>query len=276
MIVEKKKPATVRRNSLVSYVRFMVMAFRINVKAVLEYRINFMLQFFGMMLNNAAFAAFWAVLIARTGSIGGYGFADIMFVWGFVSSGFGLAHIVFGNIRGLSRIVIEGGLDVYLLQPKDPWLNLLASRTIVSAWGDFVYGFIIMLLLPGIGIERWLIFLSLLVPSALLFSAIFSAAESLCFFMGNSSSISSAISEFLLTFSLYPEGVHAGWYKWILYSLIPSAYIAFVPLRIFQSLSWPLVPLLWGIAIVYILLARLLFKLGLRRYESGNRMDARV
>jgi hypothetical protein len=42
--------------------------------------------FFGMMLNNTAFAAFWLVLIRRTGGVGGYGFSDVMLVWAFVSS----------------------------------------------------------------------------------------------------------------------------------------------------------------------------------------------
>ncbi|HAP43412.1 MAG: hypothetical protein A2004_07555 [Spirochaetes bacterium GWC1_61_12] len=265
-----------RTGRLGAYLRFMGMAFAVNVKAVLEYRLNFLLQFFGMMLNNAAFAAFWAVLIARTGAVGGYGFNDVMFVWGFVSSAFGLAHIVFGNIRGLSRIVLEGSLDVYLLQPKDVWLNLLASRTIVSAWGDLAYGFIILALLPGHGPLHWLLFVALMVPAALIFVAVFAGAESLCFFMGNSSGISSAVSEFLLTFSLYPEGVHGAWFRWVLYTILPSGFVAFVPLRIFKALDWPLVPLLWGIAIGYLALSYCLFRVGLKRYESGNRMDARV
>ena len=229
-----------------------------------------------MMLNNAAFAAFWAILLGKTGSVGGYDFYDIMFVWGFVSSAFGLAHIVLGNIRDLSRVIIEGGLDVYLLQPKDVWINILSSRTIVSAWGDFAYGFIVLALLPGNSILTWLLFVLLMIPSALIFAAVFSAAESLCFFMGNSSSISSALSEFLLTFSLYPEGVHSQWFRTILYTVVPSAFVAFMPLRIFRALNWPLVPLLWLIAFAYTALSYGLFRLGLKRYESGNRMDARI
>lgn len=272
---QKIRPAA-RKNRLAAYSRFLATAFAVNIKAVLEYRINFLLQFFGMMLNNAAFAAFWAILIARTGSVGGYGFSDIMFVWGLVSTAFGLAHIVFGNIRGLSRLVIEGSLDIYLLQPKDVWLNLLASRTIVSAWGDFAYGFIILALLPGINPLQWLLFIALIVPAALIFVAIFALAETLCFFMGNSTAIASAISEFLLTFSLYPEGVHAAWYRWLLYSLIPSAFIAFVPLRIFRAVDWPMVPVLWLLALGYVVVAWLVFQAGLKRYESGNRMDARI
>jgi ABC-2 type transport system permease protein len=259
-----------------AYMRFLGAAFQANLKSVLEYRLNFAIQFFGMMLNNAAFAMFWAVLIGKTGGIGGYGFVDIMFVWALVSSAFGLAHILAGNVRQLGRIVMEGGLDVYLLQPKDVMVNLLASKTSVSAWGDLVYGFIVLVLLPGADVARLLLFISLAIPGAVIFGASFAAAESLVFFMGNSQAVSGALTEFLLSFSLYPEGVFGKGYRWLLYSIVPSGFIAFMPLRIFRALNWPLVPVLWGIAAVYAALSYSLFSFGLQRYESGNRMDARV
>jgi len=166
----------------------MAAAFVVNLKATLEYRVNFILQFFGMMLNNAAFAAFWLVLINRTGAVGGYGFSDVMLVWALVSTSYGLAHIVFGNIRQVGRTIMEGGLDVYLLQPKDVWINLLSSRTIVSAWGDFAYGYIVLAMMTGTDLERLALFTALAIPAALIFAATFAAADSLAFFMGNASS----------------------------------------------------------------------------------------
>jgi ABC-2 type transport system permease protein len=121
-----------------------------------------------------------------------------------------------------------------------------------------------------------LLFCALVLPGALIFAATFAAAESLVFFMGNSQAISSALAEFLLSFSLYPEGVFGKSYRWVLYSVIPSGFVAFLPLRIFRDLDWPLVPLLWVVALVYAFLSYSLFSAGLRRYESGNRMDARI
>ena len=259
-----------------AYARFLKDAFVVNMKATLEYRVNFIMQFFGMMLNNAAFAAFWLVLIGRTGAVGGYGFSDVMLIWALVSTSFGLAHVVFGNIRQLGRIIMEGGLDVYLLQPKDAWVNVLASRTVVSAWGDLAYGFIVLALMNGTDLERLALFTALAVPGALIFAATFAAAESLTFFMGNSSAVSSALTEFMLSFSLYPEGIYGHGMRWMLYSIVPSGFVAFMPLRVFRALDWRLVPVLYLVAAAYVGLSYWLFRAGLRRYESGNRMDARV
>ena len=254
------------RNRLRAYARFLGTTFSVNFQAVLEYRVNFVVQVFGMILNNAAFAFFWAILIDRTGGIGGYGFSDVMFLWALVSSAFGLAHVLLGNIRRLGLIIQKGELDLYLLQPKDVFLNVLSSRTVVSAWGDFLYGFIVIAVMPGFGPGHLALFCALT----------FAAAESLAFFMGNSSAISSAITEFLLSFSLYPETIFGSGMRWVFYTILPSGFIAFLPLAAYRGLDWGLVPLLFLVALAYSAASYLLFRAGLKRYESGNQMGARV
>lgn len=259
-----------------AYLRFLAAAFTANLQAVVEYRISFLIQVFGMMLNNAAFAAFWAVLIARTGSVGGYGFTDVMVIWALTSTSFGIAHVLWGNVRSLGSIIQRGELDVYLLQPKDPFVNVLASRTIVSAWGDLAYGYLVLAFLPGTGPERLALFTFLALGGAVIFAAVFSAAESLTFFLGNAGPLSQAVTEFLISFSLYPETIFDSGMRWIFYTILPSGFIAFVPLAVYRSLDWPLVPVLLGVAAVYAGGAYGLFRAGLRRYESGNQMGTRL
>ncbi len=274
--VKRREAGRGFRTGFRAYARFMGAAFVANLQSVIEYRASFLLQVFGMMLNNGAFALFWAVLIGRTGGVGGYGFSDIMFVWGLVSTSFGIAHVVFGNVRSIGRIVMEGELDLYLLQPKNVMLNVLASRTIVSAWGDLAYGFIVLACLPGFGLERLAMFSALSLSGAVILTAVFAAAESLTFFMGNSSALSQAATEFMLSFSLYPESIHGVATRWLLYSLLPSAFVAFVPLAAFKGLDWPFVPVLFGVAALYMAASYGIFMAGLRRYESGNQIGMRV
>ncbi len=259
-----------------AYARFLRAAFAINLLAAFEYRANFLIQFFGMMLNNAAFALFWKVLIDRTGGIGGYTFADVMFVWAVVSSAFGLAHVLFGNVRNLGNIIVNGELDIYLLQPKDAFLNILVSKSVISAWGDLAYGFIVLALLPGMNLERFALFALFTLSGGILFAATFAAAECLAFFLGNADAISSAVMEFILSFSLYPETIFGPGMRWVFYTLVPSGFIAFLPLAAFRSLDLRLVPLIVFAAAAYAGASYALFRAGLRRYESGNRIGARM
>jgi ABC-2 type transport system permease protein len=259
-----------------AYARFFGASFSANLKSVLEYRANFLIQVVGMMLNNAAFALFWGILIDRTGGIGGYSFSDVMIVWALVSTAFGLAHVVAGNVRNLGDIIQRGELDVYLLQPKDAFVNVLCSRTVVSAWGDFLYGYLVLCLMPGISAEKLALFTLLSISGALVFAAAFSAAESLAFFMGNSRSVSDALQEFLLSFSLYPETVFDSEMRWAFYTVLPSGFIAFVPLAAFKALDWKFVPILFLVAAAYMAASYALFRAGLKRYESGNQMGTRL
>jgi ABC-2 type transport system permease protein len=261
---------------LSAYARFLGTSFAVNVQAVVEYRANFLVQVFGMMLNNAAFAFFWAILIDKVGNVGGYGFEDVMLIWALVSTSFGLAHVVFGNVRSLGQIVQKGELDLYLLQPKDVLLNVLCSRTLVSAWGDFLYGYLVLALIPGVSFGSFLLFSLFALSGAIIFAAPFAAAESLCFFLGDASGLSNAVTEFMLSFSLYPESIYGKGMRWIFYTILPSGFIAFVPLSALKSLSWPLAPALLGVAALYAAASYGFFRLGLRRYESGNQMGARI
>jgi ABC-type uncharacterized transport system, permease component len=266
---------TTRQSRLASYARFLGTSFAVNLQAVIEYRVNFLVQVFGMMLNNGAFAFFWAVLIGKVGAVGGYGFEDVMLIWALVSTSFGLAHVILGNVRSMGQIIQKGELDLYLLQPKDVFLNVLASRTVVSAWGDFLYGYLVLALLPGMGLGRLAMFSLLAISGAIVFASVFAAAESLYFFLGDASGLSDAVTEFLLSFSLYPETIYGQGMRWIFYTILPSGFIAFMPRAALKSADWGLVPILAAIALVYAAASYGLFRLGLRRYESGNQMGAR-
>ena len=259
-----------------AYLRFLGVSFAVNIQSVFEYRANFLLQVFGMMLNNAAFALFWGVLIGKVGAVGGYGFEDVMLIWALVSSSFGLAHVAFGNVRSLGRIIQRGALALCLLPPKDVLLNGLSSRPIVSAWGDFAYGLLFLALLPVCDPGRLALFSALAVTGGLVFSATFAAAESLSFFLGDSAGISGAVTEFLLSFSLYPETIFGRGMRWVFYTVLPSGFIAFVPLSALKGIGWPAAGLAAGAALAYSAASYGLFRLGLRRYESGNQMGSRI
>ena len=107
-------------------------------------------------------------------------------------------------------------------------------------------------------------------------AATFAAAESPTFFLGDSSTISGALAEFMLSFSLYPETIFGQDSRWIFYSLVPSGFVAFLPLAAWKALDWGMVPFLGGVAVLYLLASRALFAVGLRRYESGNQMGTRM
>jgi len=258
-----------------AYLRLFLEVFRANTAAVLAYRIPFLVQAFGMVLNNAAFLFFWATLIHHTGTIGGWGFRDVLYLWALGPSAFGLAHAIFGNVRQLGALIVQGDLDVYLLQPKDPLFHALISRTVPAAWGDFLYGFI---LLPFITHDpvRIGLFAVFTVTGALVFVGFFSLVQSLAFWLGNIAGLGQAFTELLLSFTIYPESVFPQPMRWVFYSLIPAGFVTFLPIHVLRTLDFVWLPVTLGASLALLVISAAVFRLGLRRYESGNALGGRI
>jgi ABC-2 type transport system permease protein len=246
--------------------------FKLNLAASMEYRTSFILQVFGMALNNASFAFFWWILFDRVGTIGNYGFREVMMLWAIVSSSFGIGVVLFGNAMRLNDMIVKGELDSYLLQPKNTLVNILASKTRVSGWGDLVYGFVLFFILFGFDPIRLVLFIVYTITGALLFVSLFSLSGSLAFFLGNANALGNTMVEFAISVSIYPESIFTGPVKTLVFTALPIAYISFVPVRALRTLTLVngVMPILVSLGMT--VLTFFVFHTGLKRYESGNLM----
>ena len=250
--------------------------FRTNLASAMEYRVSFLMQSLGMAINDVFFLFFWWMVFQQTGTLGGYGFRDVMSIWALSASTFGLLHILFGNVRRLNHLVQSGELDIFLLQPRDPYIHAHCARMNFSAWGDFIYALLLFVFITGFHPGKWLLFLLFTVAGAVLLGAVLSMADSLVFFWGDSSGLTRLVTEFMLTFSLYPESIFRPGVKWLIYTLLPTAFVVFLPYQVIQSFNLPVLLLVLGVDVFAMLLARRVFAAGLKRYASGNRMGARL
>lgn len=258
------------------HLRLIWMYFKFNLSSSMEYKTSFLIQVFGMILNNVSFIFFWWIVFTQTKGINGYKLEDIMYIWAISSASFGFAFILFGNIRGIANIIINGELDTYLLQPKNVYINVLCSKTIISAWGDLIYGIILFLIIDGLHPFKFLLFLLFIAFGGLLMGTVMATAETLTFFVGNSNAISRLIMEFLLNFTLYPESIFKGIVKFLMYSVIPAGFIVFLPIKVLNHFN--LITLIGIILVdcVFIYLGYAIFNKGLKKYESGNLVTSKL
>ena len=249
---------------------------RFNLSAGMEYRVSFLMQVFGMALNNAAFLVFWAILYDRLDSIKGYGFQDVMFLWSLSSLGYGIAAVLMGNAYFLSRAIYNAELDVYLLQPKPVLANFLFSRMGVSGWGDIGYGIILFFSTQALTPGHIILFLFFSLTLAVVLTSLRVFYHSFTFFLGNAEELAVTVSDLIISFMIYPGGIFEGPAAIILHSLIPAALVAYIPAEIFRSFDMGRLLEVTGADILIVAAAALTFRLGLRAYESGSRMGARL
>lgn len=251
--------------------------FKVNLSSAMEYRASFLMQAAGMALSNGTFVFFWWVAFSQIGGrIAGYEFRDVMFIWALCSSAFGLAHVLFANATRLTRLIVNGELDTYLLQPCNILVNVVCSATSLSAYGDLMYGFALIALTQGGDPAAWAMFLLGLPVGALLIAAVGVTMNTLTFYFGNAQLIGGMTVEFVVNFCIYPIDIYPSAVRALMYSLIPAAFIVHVPLRIARGGDPKWVAVWLAASAAYCAFAVWFFYRGLRKYESGNLIGTRV
>ena len=127
---------------------FLLALWKANLLSAMEYRVSFISQVIGMMLNNGIYFLFWVIFFERFDQVRGWELSDMFLLFGFVAAGFGLSVYLFGNLTFLAEIITTGRLDYYLALPRPVLLHTLASSSRISGLGDFTYG-IISILVAG-------------------------------------------------------------------------------------------------------------------------------
>jgi ABC-2 type transport system permease protein len=257
-------------------IKFLFAIWKANLQSAMEYRISFLTQMFGMILNNFMYFAIWIIFFDRFKDVRGWGVNDMYVTFGVLASAFGIVSVLFGNVFMLSEVIAKGRLDYYLSMPRPVLLHTVASRMISSGVGDFFYGFISYGLsgyLTWDGLARYILAMLL---AATVFAAFLILTQSLSFWLGMMSNFSQLVLNAMLTFGIYPITLFDSYAKLILFTIIPAALMGAIPAEFIRAFTWEtLAQLLIGAA-AFIGLAIFVFRMGLRRYESGSAIQIEV
>ena len=147
---------------------------------------------------------------------------------------------------------------------------------VISAWGDLGYGILLFAFTQPLSVMRIALFIIFSLLLALVLTSMRILYHSLTFFLGNAEEFARTASELMLSFVLYPGSIFKGPTLWLLHSLVPAALVAYLPARLINDFD----PVLFAVVVladvIFAAMAWGLFRLGLRRYESGNRMGTRL
>jgi ABC-2 type transport system permease protein len=228
-----------------------------------------------MLVNDLIYCSTWWILMRRFGNIGGWNLDDVLCLYAISAAGFGLCVILAGGIHDLSRRIDEGDLDAVLTQPKSVLIQTLGSRTQPSGWGDLSVAALFLSLSDAV---HWQTLPALCVAvgcAAVTFVACGVVMHSLAFWFGRTQTLSRALWEFTLLFSLYPPAVFGAGIRFVLFTLLPAALVSFLPVELVRHPSWGALGCAVGGTAAYAGFAIWFFERGLRRYASGNRFVVR-
>lgn len=257
-------------------VKFLLAVWKANLQSVMEYRGAFLLQAFGMMVNNGIYFLIWVIFFDRFTDVRGWQLGDMFITYGVVASSFGLVSMLFGNAFNLGDVIAKGRLDYYLSLPRPVLLHALASRSIASGFGDFTYGFVSYAFSGQFSLDGLGRFVLGTVAGAAVFAAFLILIQSLAFWIGSTSYLGALALNAMITFAIYPITLFDNAAKLLLFTLIPAALVGALPAEFVRSFTWIKLGKLTLGAFAFLFIAVGTFRLGLRRYESGSAIQVEV
>lgn len=257
--------------------RFLKTLFALNLASAMEYRASFITQIAGMFINNGIYFVFWVLFFDKFGAVQGYQTQDVFLLFGLVAGGYGLGHMIAGNVsHHLAYLIAQGRLDYYLVFPRALLPHVIGSRMQVSAIGDFLFGLMAYLFVGSLLPLDLLLYIVVLILVACIIIAYNVMSGSLAFFFGDARNLSMQMSNALLTFSLYPMGFFGGATRVVLFTLIPAGFVSAIPVQILQLRDSSLLLVLLVATLVIWLMATAVFHFGLKRYESGSAININI
>jgi ABC-2 type transport system permease protein len=255
------------------------MASRFHFNSYWSTQSNFWSGVLGMILNNIlVLVGIWAmVFTGKTDQKDAeLAFLSMNFI---LMASWGIVHLLMGGLTELDQQINDGRLDLTLISPRAPLAVAMHSHFHLPSLGDLVFGLIGIAIL---GFQNGLPFFvrSLVMVSSSCFALIglFVLMGSISFWLRRTDAISNLIINVSLSFNVYPVipiqqlGLNSP--KWILF-VFPFLLLGVVPTRylIEPTSAWLLTQLLGSL--LFFCIAILVFKTGLRRYQSVSILSQR-
>jgi ABC-2 type transport system permease protein len=256
--------------------KFLLAVWKANLLSAMEYRAAFLSQVIGMMVNDFMYFVIWIIFFDRFHDVRGWSLNDMFITYGVLASAFGLVSMLFGNVFYLSDIINKGRLDYYLSFPRPVLLHAVASRMITSGVGDFAYGFVSYALSGYFTWDGLVRFILATLLATAVFAAFFILIQSFAFWLGIMSNLSALAVNAILTFGIYPITLFDNYTKLILFTIIPAALVGAIPAEFIRAFTWQTLAELFVGAVAFLFIAVAVFRLGLKRYESGSAIQVEV
>ena len=179
-------------------------------------------------------------------------------------------------IRNIFSSVI-GALIMLLVALSLKEFNLSYIQQIISILLSItVYAFVVLAII-GAPWYWYLLMIPAMIISGLIYVSVYVVYVSLCFYIKRGDAVAKSMEGTINKAANYPPVIFNTIVKTLFFTLIPTFFYTFVPVQyvfLTPNLWWVLGAI--AVTIVWVVLAFMLFKLGLKKYNSGNLMGGRL
>ena len=256
--------------------RLLYVFFRISVLNETAYRVNFFLQLFQSLLELGTALAGLAVIFAYTNALGGWRPDEMLALVGvyFLVGGM-ISLVIQPGMSALIDSVRDGTLDFTLTKPEDAQLLVSIQRVAIWSLLDLLMGIGVLAaalvrLGKAIGAGQAAAFIGTLLAGAVIVYSFWLILASLSFWLVRVENLLE-IFQSMYQAGRWPVSLYPGWLRFGLTFVVPVAFATSIPAEALTGrLGGATLLGAFGLAVLLAALARLVWRLGLRRYSGAS------
>ena len=257
--------------------RLLYTFFRVNLLNETAYRVNFFVQLFQSVLELGTSLAGLAVIFSYTKALGGWSPNEMLALVGVYFLVGGLISLVIQpSMAALIDSVRDGTLDFMLTKPEDAQL-LVSIQRMAIIWSllDMLMGMGVLLaalvrLGKTIGAGQAAAFIGMLVAGGVIVYSFWLILASLSFWFVRVENLLE-IFQSMYQAGRWPVSLYPGWLRFGLTFIVPVAFAVSVPAEALTGrLDATTLLGAVGLAVLLAGVARLVWRLGLRRYSGAS------
>jgi viologen exporter family transport system permease protein len=250
--------------------------FRIGALNELQYRANFWLQILQSAIQLGTGLAVLGLVFSQTPALNGWTQPALLSVMG--------VHILMGGVIGtliqpsmerLRQDIREGTFDFVLTKPED--IQVLSSVREIRIWQgvDVLVGLVVLVIAiaqlgQAVGPVEAAAFAIALVIGGLMIYSFWLVLTTVAFWIVRVDQIAE-LFEGVYQSGRWPVTIYPGWLRISLTFLVPIAFAVTVPAQaLTQRLTPETLALALGFGILALVVSRVFFRIGLRRYSGAS------
>jgi ABC-2 type transport system permease protein len=249
---------------------------RVNVVEELQYRANFVVSILSTLFWLAMALLTLALFFNHTARLGGWDYWEVVVLLGVFNALTGAIEAVLRpGIGGLAEDVRSGALDLVLVRPVDAQLYVSFRRLDIWRFADLLLGlglsaYAVARLGRALSVGEVLAFAATFAAAVAVVYAIWVALMSLAFWVVAVENIA-VLFDTVYEAARYPVTAYPGALRFLFVYLIPIAWTTTVPA---SALTGRLAPHTAvgaiAVGVLALVLARLLWRVALRKYTSAG------
>lgn len=246
-----------------------------SVRSELQYRANAVSSIVGgILFQITGFVVVW-IIAARFGQIGGWGLAELTFLYGMRMTSHGVFYACFSQMFELDNVLVRGEYDRYLVRPLPPLVQLFTRKLRINAFGDLLGGSALLIAASTTAGVDWspraVLYLVLaVIGGGLVEGAVQITLGSFGFRYLRTLPLRTTVNEIFNVYGNYPNVIFPAALRMALTFVLPIAFVAFFPASVLLNREDDLAVPVW-LATAAPLVGALLFSIAVRIWNIQSR-----